>query len=297
MEALKIVIHRHGREHGSFTHQSLNMTERYLGIALKPFVCASLYLATQLGNFITTILPSCLLDHLQLLQKSWSDHAGPHGFWELKRVHYNPKCSYFIATEHLLVKPWRSKSDNLGSWKLFTAVNSWISPCPLSHQEGESLQKGQDSSKRARWGTGYASKTWSPSVILLLLPRQISSPDLIVNHLTGFEETSWWNLSSALLIWLCVLSISHFLLLQNHQNPWILCIYILYSTSSRSWNPLCRFFKFFCLQLQGRSEKGGVATPLLSPAELGYHGIPGSLDPLCIRMAQIYQWMAEINLW
>lgn len=47
-----------------------------------------------------------------------------------------------------------------------------ISPCPLSHQKEESLQEGQDSSERAGWGTSYASKTWSPSVIFLLLPRQ-----------------------------------------------------------------------------------------------------------------------------
>lgn len=223
MEAFKI-----GREHGSFTHQSLNMTERYLYIALKPFVSASLYLATheQLYNYSFIQLSLGSLAATTEIQK-----GSRRPSWLLStRVHYNPKCSYFTATELLLVKPWQSKSDNLGSHKLLTAVSSWISPCPLSHQEEESLQEGHDSSKRPGWGANYASKTWSPAMILLLLPRQGTLTYSLIseNHLTGFQETSWWNHSSTL-IWLCVLSISHFLLLQNYQNPWILCIYILYS--------------------------------------------------------------------
>ena len=113
---------------------------------------------------------------------------------------------------------------------------------------------------RVEWGTSYASMTWSPSALLPLLPRQgiltYSQPWPHGEHLTGFEENSWWNPSSTPLIWLYVLSISHSLLLQNHQNPWILCIYILYYTSSRSSKPSCRFFKFFCPQLQDSEWKG-----------------------------------------
>lgn len=237
-----------------------------------------------MGNVIITVLPSCLLDHLQLLQKYWSDHTGPRGFWVLKRVHYNPKCSYCTATEHLLVQPWQSKSENLGSQKLFAAVISWISPCPLSHQEEEGLQRGQDSSERAGWGTNYVSKAWSPSVILLLLLRQGS--------LTCSQPWSQRTILQALRRLLDGSPPAHFLFGYIYKP---LSLVTESYTPSRSWNPWCRFFKFFCLQRQERSEKGGVATPLHSLSELSYHRIPDSPDPLCSRVAQIYQWVAVIN--
>lgn len=103
---------------------------------------------------------------------------------------------------------------------------------------------------RVEQGTIYASMTWSPSALPHLLPRQgtltYSQPWPHGEHLTGFEETSRWNPSSTLLIWLYVLSISRSLSLQNHQNPRILCVDILYCISTRSSNPSCIFFRFFC---------------------------------------------------
>lgn len=222
-----------------------------------------LYLATyrRFHNYSFTQLS---LGSLAATTETLKWSHSPSWLWELKRVHYNPKRSQFTATDHLLGKPWEAKSTYLGSRKLFTAVSCLISSCPFSYRrrvcrKDKTASVALKEAYRVGQGTSYASMTWSPSVHLLL-PRQgtftYSQPWSHGEHLTGFEETSWWDPSSTLLIWLYVLSISHSLLLQNHRNPWILCIYILYYTSSRSSNLLCRFFKFFWHQLQDSKWKG-----------------------------------------
>lgn len=210
-------------------------------------------------------------------------------FWLLKRVHDNSKHSYFTATE----QQWQSKSENPGSQKLFTAVSSRISPCPLSHQEEESLQKGQELDEEQVIPPRPEAPQWSfscyPGRVLLPTASPVlreSSYRLWGDFLTELlQHTSYLDV--------CFIHKPFSVVTESSESMDLMHIYPILHPGHEIH---CKeFFIFFCLQLQERSERGRVATPLCSLAELSYHGIPGSPDPFYIRVAQVYRWKAVIS--
>lgn len=176
LEAPKI-----GRDRGSFTHQSLNMTERYLWIVLKPFICASLYLAShgQFHNYSFTQLSfGSLVTTTEILK--WS--CRPSWLLSTEESPLQPKWSYFTATEHLLVKPWQSSSDNLGSQKLFTAVSSWYHLVPSAIRKRRVCRKDKTALKELDEEQVMPPKPEAPQWSFSCYPGRVllptASPDL-----------------------------------------------------------------------------------------------------------------------
>lgn len=189
-----------------------------------PFVCASLYLATHGQfhnyNFTQTSLgplaattemlkwscrPSWLFDYWRESMTTpnivTSQQPSSNGSQSLRTLAHRSCLQLSALGSHLVPSAIRKK-------RVYRKDKSWMRS-KLCLQD---LKPLSDPSPATQAGYSYLQ--------LALFSE---------SHLTGFEETSWRNSSSTLLIWMCVLSISCFPLLQNHQNPWILCIYILYS--------------------------------------------------------------------